>query len=88
MKLIVDEFLEHILLTPGPESSTFLPDVSEATVRVRSGMTKRLIDCLSAFTSQIKDVNISLTSVETMWKVADVAITAMLVAVPEQTKEG
>ena len=55
MKLIVDEFIEHILTYPGP--------VGQGGP-VQRGMTKRLMDCLSAFTSQTRDVNVSLTSIE------------------------
>lgn len=38
-------------------------------------LIKAIIECLSIFTAQSKDVNISLTSVELLWKVADFAIT-------------
>eukprot|EP00597_Dinobryon_sp_UTEXLB2267_P010966 CAMPEP_0170099810 /NCGR_PEP_ID=MMETSP0020_2-20130122/1260_1 /TAXON_ID=98059 /ORGANISM="Dinobryon sp., Strain UTEXLB2267" /LENGTH=2023 /DNA_ID=CAMNT_0010322537 /DNA_START=155 /DNA_END=6224 /DNA_ORIENTATION=- len=65
MKLIVDEFLDVLICLPLP-SHSHLPS---------STMTTLLITCLAAFTAQSRDVNVSLTSVETMWKVADVAIT-------------
>eukprot|EP01035_Chromulina_nebulosa_P021214 gene21214-27479_t len=39
---------------------------------------KSVISCLSLFSSQNQDVNISLTSVELLWKVTDVAIHAAL----------
>ena len=77
MKLIVDEFIEHILTqtTPCLSSSSSCPHPSAAPIpipapaagqvgRVQRGMPKRLIACLSAFTSQTRDVNVSLTSIE------------------------
>ena len=42
---------------------------------IEKELIKAIIGCLSIFTAQTRDVNISLTSVELLWKVADFAIT-------------
>ena len=36
-----------------------------------------VISCLAVFSSQLQDVNISLTSLEMLWKVTDVSISSM-----------
>jgi hypothetical protein len=54
MKLIVDEFLDVVILDPL--------------------IVRAVLQCLSVFSSQLQDVNVSLTSVEMLWKVTDCAI--------------
>eukprot|EP01038_Epipyxis_sp_PR26KG_P012463 gene12463-16716_t len=48
-------------------------------VMKNSSLTKCLIEGLALFSSQVRDVNISLTSLEMLWKVTDSAITASLI---------
>ena len=64
MKVIVDEFLE----TMTREGS------SNSNGNISVELVAALIHCLSHFTSQTADVNVSLTSVEMLWKVTDLAI--------------
>ena len=62
IKVIIDEFLETMTRGGG----------SNGNISVE--LVAALIHCLSQFTSQTADVNVSLTSVEMLWKVTDLAI--------------
>lgn len=62
IKVVVDEFLETMTKGGGSNGNLSVELVAA------------LIHCLSQFTSQTADVNVSLTSVEMLWKVTDLAI--------------